>query len=263
MNFEYLNKMVLYIENNLDNVIDLNELSKIANINLFILERIFMFLTGMTLSQYIKKRRLSKAFEEIRDTDKKIIDIAFKYQYNSQVSFNRAFKQCFGISPSECRRGIGEYQVMPIRYFGEPDKDYNLNYQIKEIEETTLYCYQVIAENNADLLYKIRKLYKNLKKDDSYNKLSIAGMYGIYFEDNGKYHYYIGSKVKDDKLEKFVVSKNKYAIFKLESRWQSDIDKMEHKIIKEWNNSTNYDINEKLIVEYYVDDFCYIMVPLK
>ena len=61
MNFLYLNKMVEYIEDNLDDVIDYNMLSKIVNTNIFILERIFMFLTNMTINEYIKMRRLSKA----------------------------------------------------------------------------------------------------------------------------------------------------------------------------------------------------------
>ena len=81
--------MIDYIENNLDNEIDFNELSKITNTNIFILEHVFMFLTNMTITEYIKKRRLSKAFEDIRNTNLKIIDIAFKYQYNSAPSFNR------------------------------------------------------------------------------------------------------------------------------------------------------------------------------
>ncbi len=73
MNFDYLNKMITYIENNLDNKIDYNELSKITKTNIFILERIFMFLTDMTITEYIRKRRLSKAFEEIRNTNLKIL----------------------------------------------------------------------------------------------------------------------------------------------------------------------------------------------
>ena len=49
MNYECLNKMIKYIEDNLDNEIDLDYLSTITNVNLFILERIFMFLTNMTI----------------------------------------------------------------------------------------------------------------------------------------------------------------------------------------------------------------------
>lgn len=55
MNFDNLNKMIYYIEKNFDNEIDYNELSKITNTNIFILERIFMFLTDMTIIEYIKK----------------------------------------------------------------------------------------------------------------------------------------------------------------------------------------------------------------
>ncbi len=55
MNFDNLNKMVYYIEKNLDNEIDYNELGKITNTNIFILERIFMFLTDMTIIEFIKK----------------------------------------------------------------------------------------------------------------------------------------------------------------------------------------------------------------
>ena len=117
LNYENLNKMVRHIENNLDKQIDLNKLSKLTNTNIFILERIFMSLTDMTITEYIKKRRLSKAFEEIRNTNSKITDIAFKYQYNSSAAFSRAFKQLFNITPTECRKGIGAYKIIPIKYF--------------------------------------------------------------------------------------------------------------------------------------------------
>ena len=53
MNFDNLNKMIEYIEKNLTNEIDYHELSKITNTNIFILERIFMFLTNMTIIEYI------------------------------------------------------------------------------------------------------------------------------------------------------------------------------------------------------------------
>ena len=79
MNYKPLNEAVQYIENNLDKEIDFDKLSKITGMNIFILERIFNFLTGITLKEYIKRRRLSKAYEEIKNTDNKIIDIAFKY----------------------------------------------------------------------------------------------------------------------------------------------------------------------------------------
>lgn len=91
MNFEYLNQMVKYIEENLTRNIEYKKLAKIVGVSEYNLQRIFVFLTNMSLAEYIRKRRLSKAFEELKTTDIKIIDLAVKYKYDSAISFTRAF----------------------------------------------------------------------------------------------------------------------------------------------------------------------------
>ena len=98
-NYKNLNNMIKYIENNLVNEIEIKKLAEIVGISSNSLQRIFTFITGITITEYIKKRRLSKAFEEIKNTNSKIIDIAIKYQYNSTIAFDRAFKRNFGITP--------------------------------------------------------------------------------------------------------------------------------------------------------------------
>ena len=263
MNYECLNKMIKYIEDNLDNEIDLDYLSTITNVNLFILERIFMFLTNMTIIEYIKKRRLSKAFEEIRNTNLKIIDIAFKYQYNSASSFNRAFKQLFSITPTECRKGFGNYKIVPMVYFENNKKDYNFDYEIKKINSITLYCYHISSNNHSDLLYKIRELYKKVKNSTYYNEFNKNGMYGIFIKSEKKYHYYLGSIKYFPDLEKYVTEENEYAAFKLNSRNQKDIVNLEEKINKQWIPSTNYNIKSNLKIELYSDDYCYIYLAIK
>lgn len=263
MNLKYLNKMVKYIEDNLDSDIDLNYLSTITNTNLFILERIFMFLTNMTIIEYMKKRRLSKAFEEIRNTNNKIIDIAFKYQYNSASSFNRSFKQLFGITPTECRKGIGNYKIIPIEYFETNQKKYNFDYEIKEIDDICIYCYHISSTNHSDLLYKIKQLYKKIKSNGYYKEFNKKGMYGIFYKKNSTYHYYLGSNKYFPDLEKYIIKKNKYVIFKLLSREQHNIVELEEKINKLWIPSTNYNITNNLKIEYYTDNTCYIYLPIE
>lgn len=263
MNYEDLNKMVKYIEDNLDNEIDLDYLSTITNVNLFILERIFMFLTNMTIIEYIKKRRLSKAFEEIRNTNLKIIDIAFKYQYNSASSFNRAFKQLFNITPTECRKGIGNYKIVPMIYFENNKKNYNFDYEIKKINPITLYCCHISSSNHSDLLYKIRELYKKIKNNTYYNEFNENGMYGIFIKKENKYHYYLGSTKYFSDLEKYIIKENEYVVFKLNSRDQKDIVNLEERINKQWIPSTNYGIKSSLKIELYNDDNCYIYLPIK
>lgn len=263
MNFDNLNKMVYYIEKNLDNEIDYNELGKITNINIFILERIFMFLTNMTIIEYIKKRRLSKAFEEIRNTNLKIIDIAFKYQYNSASAFNRAFKQLFNITPTECRNGQSKYKIIPIVNFEHMKNESNFDYEIKKMDTLSLYCYHITSKNHSDLLYKIRQLYKKVKKNGYYKKFNEAGMYGIFSQKNGLYHYYLGSTQYFQKLEKYEIEKSEYAIFKLISKDQESIIDLEKKINKLWIPSTNYKINNNFKIELYKNDCCYVYLPIK
>lgn len=263
LNFDYLNKMIEYIETNLDCEIDFNKLSNITNTNLFILERIFMFLTNMTIIEYIKKRRLSKAFEEIRNTDEKIIDIAFKYQYNSASSFNRSFKKLFGITPTECRKGVGNYQVIPMEYFEYDKKNYDFDYQIQEINDITIYGYQISANTHSDLLYKIRELYKKVKKNGYYKEFNKASMYGIFKKDIHTYYYFLGSKKYFPNLEKYTINKGKFIVFKLLSRKQDDITKFDKRINRQWIPSASYNIKSTTKIEYYIDDVCYIYIPIE
>lgn len=263
MGFDCLNNMINYIEENLDDKIDFNELSKITNTNIFILERIFMFFTNMTIVEYIKKRRLSKAFEDIRNTNLKIIDIAFKYQYNSASAFNRAFKSLFNITPTECRKGVGSYQIIPMMYFETDSKNYEFDYEIKEINTISLYCYHVTAKNYSDLLYKIRKLYSKIINNGYYKEFNEIGMYGIFFENEDSYNYYLGSTKYFSDLEKYELNKNKYAIFKLKSRKQNDIINFEKRLSRQWMPATNYDIDDNIKIELYLYDNCYIHLPIK
>lgn len=255
--------MINYIEKNLCNEIDFNELSKITNTNIFILERIFMFLTNKTLTEYIKKRRLSKAFEDIRNTNLKIIDIAFKYQYNSASSFNRAFKQLFNITPTECRKGIGNYKIIPIEYFETNRRKYNFDYEIKKINTITLYCYHITSKTHSDLLYKIRELYQSVKNNNYYKEFNEVGMYGIFYKNGNIYNYYLGSTKYFSDLEKYEIEKNTYAVFKLISRNQNDIVDLEEEINKQWIPSTSYSIKSNLKIEFYKNNNCYIYLSIK
>lgn len=263
MNFNYLNQMIEYIENNLDKKIDLNVLSKITSTNLFILERVFMFLTNMTINEYIRKRRLSKAFEEIRNTNYKIIDIAFKYQYNSASSFNRSFKQLFSITPSECRKGVGNYKIIPMVYFETSKEKYNFDYEIKKFNSITLSCYHIASKTYSDFLYRINQLYQEIKINGRYYEFNKIGMYGIFSKKDNSYHYYLGSTKFFPDLENYEIEKNEYVEFKLLSREQNDIANLEDKINKQWIPSTNYNIKKEIKIELYKNDKCFIYLPIK
>jgi len=98
-----MNSVLDYIEDNLDSEIDDKKIAMLSASSKGMFQRIFAIITDMTLSEYIRKRRLTQAALDILNTDEKIIDIAVKYGYNSATAFSAAFKNFHGITPSYSR----------------------------------------------------------------------------------------------------------------------------------------------------------------
>ena len=231
MNYEYLNKMIQYIEKHLTEKIEYKELARIVGVSEYSLQRIFMFLTNISLVEYIRKRRLSKAFEELKKSDIKIIDLAIKYQYDSSISFARAFKNLFGITPSECKSNNKEYKLFPIIQFNSTEFYKGLSYEIKEIDEIVIYCKKTKATTHEDFLFNVRNLYKEIKDNGLYKKFNEDGQYGITIVRDNDYTYLVGCRIKYENTEKSIIPKGKYAVFNAGSREQKDIDETEINII--------------------------------
>lgn len=263
MNYDLLNEMIEYIEKNLDSDIEYKKLARIVGVNEFILQRIFMFITEISLSEYIRKRKLSKAYEELMHPNNKIIDIALKYGYASHVSFSRAFKKEFGIVPSKINNK-SVYKMFPKIIFGLNDKKNRIiNYEIKEIEGFKVYGKKISAENSEDLRYKIRQLYKEIKKDGSYEWYNKHERYAMsYYPCQSEKVYIVGSKYEDKTLESFTVRSGKYAIFDVGSLDQVDIKNKKIFIREIWCDSTILNMVKKPCIECYKNNNCYIFVPL-
>ena len=100
---ERLNKLISYVEENLDGEIDDQTLSRIAACPLAVLQRLFVLMTGTTLTEYIRLRRLARAASDVRFGKEKVIDIAIKYGYESSDTFCVAFKRRYGMTPTAVR----------------------------------------------------------------------------------------------------------------------------------------------------------------
>ena len=98
-----LNELISYIEENLDGEIDSQTLSRIAACPLAVLQRLFVLMTGVTVTEYIRLRRLARAADDMRGGKEKVIDIAMKYGYESSDTFGVAFKRRYGMTPTAAR----------------------------------------------------------------------------------------------------------------------------------------------------------------
>jgi len=101
-----MTKVIDYIEEHISEDFNFDELANIVCCSVYQFGRIFSYITGISLSEYIRNRRLSLAALELQNGNVKVIDVAMKYGYSSSESFARAFREMHGISPKEaCIKG--------------------------------------------------------------------------------------------------------------------------------------------------------------
>jgi AraC family transcriptional regulator len=99
------NSTIDYLETVLDDKIDEKKVTQLSGYSYSMFSRLFSILTEMTLSEYLRSRRLTEAAVILRNTNEKIIDVAFRFGYESSDSFGTAFKNFHGFTPSEVRNG--------------------------------------------------------------------------------------------------------------------------------------------------------------
>lgn len=96
-----MNRALDYIEAHLDREIDFNRVAQTAGVSEYHFRKMFSYLSGMSLSSYIRLRKLSEAGRELQKGDLKVLDAAVKYGYDSADGFSRAFREWSGMNPSE------------------------------------------------------------------------------------------------------------------------------------------------------------------
>jgi AraC family transcriptional regulator len=110
---ERIQKAVDYIESHLFEPINLKTVADQAFCSLYHFHRYFKAISDYSLKEYIRKRRLIEVSEELRNTDKNILELAFKCQFESQESFSRAFKKEFGRNPGDFRKKRASFRSFP------------------------------------------------------------------------------------------------------------------------------------------------------
>lgn len=202
---EKMNRAIEYIEENLEDKVDCDDISKITCCSSYHFHRMFLFITDISLSEYIRRRRLTKAAFEIQNTKNKIIDIALKYGYDSPNSFARAFQNLHGITPASARNEGVVLKAFPRMTFQITIKgDVGMMYKTQEKEAMTLIgkCIMVNLDQYRQNSINFREEVLN---SDQFNGLKKATKNNTFYgvtcyrdnNENDSFSYHIACEGKD------------------------------------------------------------------
>lgn len=259
-NIGLLNAAMRYIEENLIGTIDFERMARIAGCSEYHFRRMFSFLSGMSLGEYIRRRRLSLAVTMLRTSEVKVVDIALELGYESSDAFSRAFLSVHGVTPSEARRGD-----MPLKSFSP------MTFQLRiqggsemDIRIVEKEAFNIVGiKKRITLVYKgvnrgMDSMWESLTMDDilELKRLSDAEPKGIilasanFSEDRAEgseLDQYIGVATTNKEEGKWTVLPVKvstWAVFTAIGEFPSALQEVWGKIYAEWFPSSGYEVNE-------------------
>ncbi len=271
---EGIQSAVDYIEENLTEELDIEDIAAKAYVSPFHFQRIFSVLCGMTVGDYIRCRRLTLAAQELSSSDIKVIDAAVKYGYDSPDSFARAFTKFHGISPSAAKeRGASLKAFAPLRIKLTLEGGNFMEYRI--VEKASFTVLGVSRSFNSDTSYReIPKFWQEHITSGGNRK--ICGQFGICLDGDGKnFDYLIADiykpweEVPEGCITR-VIPEGTWAVFPCRGALPKALQDVNTQIWSEWlPNCRDYKLGGNYDIEMYTkpaddpkDNYCEIWVPV-
>lgn len=271
---EGIQSAVDYIEENLTEELDIEDIAAKAYVSPFHFQRIFSVLCGMTVGDYIRCRRLTLAAQELSSSDIKVIDAAVKYGYDSPDSFARAFTKFHGISPSAAKeRGASLKAFAPLRIKLTLEGGNFMEYRI--VEKASFTVVGVSRSFNSDTSYReIPKFWQEYMTSGGNRK--ICGQFGICLDGDGKnFDYLIADiykpweEVPEGCITR-VIPEGTWAVFPCRGVLPKALQDVNTQIWSEWlPNCRDYKLGGNYDIEMYTkpaedpkDNYCEIWVPV-
>ena len=260
---ERLNEAITYIEEHLTEEIDYERLGKIACCSSYHFQRMFTYMAGVPLSEYIRRRKMSLAAVDLQSTGIKIIDVAGKYGYNSPTAFNRAFQSVHGIAPSAVKNeGVSVKSFPPVSFKIIVKGVEEMNYRIETKDAFRIVGVSVPLEKDIEKNFAVipRKWQETaingtLQKLTGLMDTQPMGVLGVSTcNDTEPWRYYIAvaSSQTDQDLEEYTVPAATWAIFPGTGTNQS-IQDLERRIVTEWLPTSGYEYGSAPDVEVYLN----------
>lgn len=260
---ERLNQSMDYIEENLSDEIDYEQLGKIACCSAYHYQRMFTYMAGITLAEYIRRRKMSLAAVDLQSGDMKILDVAEKYGYRSPTAFNRAFQAFHGIAPSAVKNeGVSVKSFSPIVFRIAVKGASEMNYRIENKGAFRIIGVSAPLQKELEINFMVvPKMWQDAAVNGSILKLAgmmdtpIKGLLGVSAcNDEEEWRYFVAvSSTKDkEEFEEYTVPASTWAIFSGTGTIES-IQELEQRIITEWLPASGYEYANAPDIEVYLN----------
>jgi len=257
-----LNKAIDYIEEHLTDKIDYAELGRIACCSSYHFQRMFTYMAGVSLSEYIRRRKMSLAAVDLHSGEK-IIDVAGKYGYNSPTAFNRAFQSIHGTAPSAVKcDGVAVKSFPPIVFKITVKGAEEMNYRIETKAAFRIIGISRPLEKEIDKNFAVvPQMWQNAAVTGTIQKLAgmmdtppigLLGVSACNDEDQWKYFIAVSSTKDTAEFEEYIIPAATWAIFRGTGTNQS-IQELEQRIVTEWLPASGYEYANAPDIEVYLN----------
>jgi len=241
-----------FIEDNLEEEIKIREVAEKACSSPYHFQRMFSVLTDMSVGDYIRNRRMTLAASELISSDVKVIDLAFKYGYESAESFSRAFKSVQGASPRAVRKGEGAIKAfLKLTIHLSLKGDVPMDYKMEKKAGFGFYgMTRTFTTVDGANFREIPKWWGDSMADGSFNKLMATSgkdsCLGVCMPMDPKmdtdFDYMIGS-FGDSAVEGYdwhEVPEAEWAVFTVEGPINPNLQECWKRIYSEWFPQTGF-----------------------
>lgn len=260
---ERLNQSMKYIEEHLAGEIDYEQLGRIACCSGFHFQRMFTYMAGMTLSEYIRRRRMSLAAVDLQGGDAKVVDIAEKYGYQSPTAFNRAFQGVHGIAPSAVRsEGVSVKSFPPIKFEISVKGAEEMEYRIETKEAFRIVGVSAPLHREIEENFQIvPRMWQDAVSNGTIQKLvgmmdtPFKGLLGVSAcNDEEAWKYFIAVASEGDKgdFDEYIIPASTWAVFPGTGTNQS-VQELERRIVTEWLPTSGYEYANAPDIEVYLN----------
>lgn len=250
---ENLSNAIEYIESNLDKDISIDAAAQIACCSAYYFQRVFTYVAGISLSEYIRRRRMSQAAFELQKSDKKVLDIALKYGYSSPTAFNRAFQSVHGITPVAAKNmGSVLNAYPPIRFTVKITGGTAMSYRITEKAAMRIVGIRIplvadMEENQKVVPEFWKKALENnyLPKIIELTNQEPGGILGVtVYENPQEIFYYIAASTTEaipQNMFEYEIPASTWVIFENDGRFKEDVQNVFKRFYTEWLPFSGYE----------------------